>query len=250
MNRTAIITGASGDIGRTLCDVFRSRGYFVLGTDRRTGATAANAFIEFDLREIATSPEKSNRFLAACRKAIGDRAIHTLVNNAAIQILESACTIRRDAWHETLDVNVVAPFFLTQMLADDLKASSGRVINISSIHGHQTKTGFSAYAASKCALLSVTRSLALEYGRHFTVNAIVPAAIGTEMLEASFKGRPEHRKKLDELHPTGSIGTPEQVAEIAHWISDIELPFLNGSCIGLDGGISACLTDPTSLSSG
>jgi NAD(P)-dependent dehydrogenase (short-subunit alcohol dehydrogenase family) len=122
--------------------------------------------------------------------------------------------------------------------------AKGCVINISSIHARLTKPNFVAYATSKAALSGMTRAMAVDLGGRVRVNAIEPAAISTDMLKAGFKDHPEQYAALEQCHPLGRIGTPEEVAALALSIVDGELRFLHGACVGMDGGISARLHDP------
>ena len=122
---------------------------------------------------------------------------------------------------------------------------NGCVINISSIHARLTKSDFSCYAASKAALESLTRSLAIELsGRGVSVNAISPAAISTEMLKEGFAKTPHKLEELESFHPSGSIGTPEQLATFVKSISEQRGGFLTGSVLEFNGAIGGKLHDP------
>jgi NAD(P)-dependent dehydrogenase (short-subunit alcohol dehydrogenase family) len=118
------------------------------------------------------------------------------------------------------------------------------VINIASIHAGLTKPGFSAYSTSKSGLVGLTRSLAVELGAKVRVNAISPAAIDTPMLRDGFSENLAGLAELERIHPGGIIGTPTEVAELAFFMARNESKFLNGSIVGLDGGISGRLHDP------
>jgi len=127
---------------------------------------------------------------------------------------------------------------------EKLKVSKGSVVNITSIHAALTKPGFSTYAMSKAAMDGMTRSLAVELGRDVRINAIAPAAISTPLLEAGFENRLDEFKQLADMHPTGKIGTPADVASLALYLVSEEAAFINGSILGLDGGIRGRLHDP------
>ena len=138
----------------------------------------------------------------------------------------------------------MAPFFLSQAFLSDLERNEGAIVNISSIHEKLTKPEFIAYATSKAALSGLTRTMAVDLGARIRVNAICPAAISTPMLKAGFEGRPDAFSELENAHPSGRIGAPEEVAKVAHWLVVDAPNFLTGSCLGLDGGISGRLHDP------
>jgi NAD(P)-dependent dehydrogenase (short-subunit alcohol dehydrogenase family) len=170
-------------------------------------------------------------------------SLSSLINCSALQRLGSTADVTADDWQRTLDVNLSAPFWLTQTFLPELEAARGCVINIGSIHARLTKPGFVAYATSKAALDGMTRALAVDLGGRVRVNAIAPAAISTPMLEAGFEGRPEARRRLDEYHPAGRIGSPAEVARLARFIAEAD-GFLTGSTLALDGAIASRLHDP------
>jgi NAD(P)-dependent dehydrogenase (short-subunit alcohol dehydrogenase family) len=143
-----------------------------------------------------------------------------------------------------MDVNLISPFLLTQGFLSELENASGSVVNIASIHAQLTKPRFSAYSTSKSALVGLTRALAIELGGRVRVNAIAPAAISTPMLEAGFADDYESLKKLATCHPSGMIGTPEDVARAALYFAETKSMFLNGAILGIDGGIGSRLHDP------
>jgi NAD(P)-dependent dehydrogenase (short-subunit alcohol dehydrogenase family) len=90
----------------------------------------------------------------------------------------------------------------------------------------------------------LTRAMAVDLGARIKVNAICPAAIKTPMLSAGFEGRKKAFDALHQAHPGGRIGLPEEVAHLARYLIAEAPDFLNGSCLGLDGGIAARLHDP------
>ncbi len=94
------------------------------------------------------------------------------------------------------------------------------------------------------ALSGLTRAMAVDLGGRVRVNAICPAAIHTPMLAAGFAERPDALAALHDAHPTGRIGLPEEVAHLARYLIAEAPDFLNGSCLGLDGGIAGRLHDP------
>jgi NAD(P)-dependent dehydrogenase (short-subunit alcohol dehydrogenase family) len=173
-----------------------------------------------------------------------DGALAGLVNNAALQVLGPAEQLTREDWRATLDVNLLAPFLWAQALLPELEAARGAVLNISSIHARLTKPGFVAYATSKAALSGMTRAMAVELGSRVRVNAIEPAAIDTPMLRAGFEGQPGEFARLAGCHPTGHLGSVEDVAQMALVLIDGQIPFLNAACVALDGGIGSALLDP------
>ena len=246
MTPAVIITGALGGIGHALCEEFHSHGFHVFALDRKAGTTAAHTFICGDVRQIVSNLGESAAYLDPIRLELKEKnlALKGIINNAAAQILGSTAALSYTAWEETLQTNLLAPFFLVQAFLPELEKAAGAVVNISSIHEKLTKPGFVAYATSKSALSGLTRAMAVDLGGRVRVNAICPAAIHTPMLAAGFAERPEAFAALHDAHPAGRIGLPEEVAHLARYLIAEAPAFLNGSCLGLDGGIAGRLHDP------
>lgn len=244
--KTCVITGAAGGIGRALADEFHKAGYEVIATDRitRPEHLSCDHYLQIDLASFVEDEAYAKNTFAQIREFLGGRGLNALVNNAAIQILGGADSLTREDWRQTLDVNLIAPFLVTQAFLHELEAAEGSVVNISSIHARVTKKNFVAYATSKAALSAMTRTLAVDLGPRVRVNAIEPAAIETGMLKASFEGKPELYRQLEACHPQERIGQPEEVARLALAIVESGMSFLQGACIGLDGGIANRLFDP------
>lgn len=244
--RWAVITGAAGGIGQALVQEFHASGYSVVATDKliRPANLNCDHYLQADLALVASHAEYDNRALSELKAVLGPDGLHALINNAAIQLLGGAETLTREDWQQTLNVNLLAPFFLSQALLPELKSVQGCIVNISSIHARLTKKNFVAYATSKAALSGLTRSLAVDLCGRVRVNGIEAAAIDTPMLRAGFSGNSEGLRQLECFHPSGRIGTTLELAQLARCIADPTSQFLNGAIIPLDGGIGALLHDP------
>lgn len=243
MKRSVLITGAAGGIGRALCHGFKAAGWRVVATDTVPASKVGDVYLRQDLGELK-SKEVLREFAGKVRTATRRSPLAAIINNAAIQQLNPTPAVQVGEWETSLTINLVAPFLLVQEFLPELEKSRGAVINIASIHAALTKPGFVVYATTKAALAGMTRALAVDLGARVRVNAICPAAISTPMLEAGFEGRAGARRELDEFHPVGRIGAPEEVARLAVFMASGEVGFLQGSCVGLDGGISGRLHDP------
>ena len=244
--RYCLITGCAGGIGQSLVRGFSSAGYQVIGTDIVVKPDGLDCpyYIQFDVSLIADDEQYAANFLSTVRRYIGDNGLHVLINNAAIQILGGVDSLTRQDWRNTLDVNLLAPFFLTKLLLPELEATKGSIINISSIHATLTKSNFVAYATSKAALSGMTKAMAIDLGSRVRVNAIEPAAIETEMLIAGFNNNPALLKNLKDYHPAGRIGQADELAKLAIAIASDGMSSLHGACVTFDGGISSRLFDP------
>lgn len=247
--KACLVTGAAGGIGRALARTFSDAGYHVIATDivESPGGIACASYIPGDLVKFVRDEHYAEGMVQKVRAALSGKHLRVLINNAAVQILGGVDHLGRSDWQSTLDVNLLAPFLLTQALLPDLEATNGSsasVINIGSIHARLTKKGFVAYATSKAALAGMTRAMAIDLGPRIRVNAIEPAAIETEMLKAGFVDKPDQYAGLSRIHPQQRIGEPEEVAFFALAIADGGMRFLHGACIGIDGGLASRLFDP------
>ncbi len=244
--RYCLITGSAGGIGQALVRGFSSAGYQVIATDIDVKPDGLNCqhYVQADLSLIVDDEQYATNFFSTISQYVHGCGLHVLINNAAIQILGGVDSLTRQDWQNTLDVNLLAPFFLTKSLLPELESAKGSVINISSIHATLTKSNFVAYATSKAALSGMTKAMAIDLGSRIRVNAIEPAAIETEMLIEGFNNNQKLLKNLKDYHPVGRIGQPEELAKLAIAIANEGMNFLHGSCITFDGGISSRLFDP------
>lgn len=251
MNRTpdtrfALVTGAAGVIGQALVQAFHDANYAVIATDciEPPSGLPCTAFFAADLKRSVADEAYAANLFEEVRQLVGTGKLKVLINNAATQIIGNVADLTREDWHTSLNTNVLAPFFWTQGLLNDLQAAEGSVINIGSIHSRLTKPHFSAYATSKAALVGLSRSMAVELGGRVRVNTIEPAAIRTPMLLEGFGGDLKKLQALETHHPTKSIGEPEEIGKLAVSLASGDLQFLNGCNLNIDGGISARLHDP------
>ena len=241
---TALVTGAQGGIGAAICQSLRKRKYDVIGVDLKKGNNAAQTDHVFDLADLARAPARVENVLRDIEASLSD-GLALLVNNAAVQVVKPIGEITAEDWDLTFDVNLKAPFLLVQRFLPLLEQAKGAVVNIASIHANLTKPGFAAYAASKGALVTLTRSMAVELGpRGIRANAVLPAATDTPMLRAGFAGDVDALDRLGPIHPLGRIARPEEVAEVVAFLASPEASFVTGAAIEVNGGIGVRIHDP------
>lgn len=246
-NKFVIITGTNGGIGSALVKVYKNAGYKVIGIDKSISNSnpIVDHFIKIDLVSILSNQKKSNLLFSKLDKILSTGILDTLVNNAAIQILNPINKLSVSDFTLSLNTNTTIPFYLVKNLYGLLKKSkNASVVNISSIHSKLTKPNFIAYATSKSALIGMTKAMAIEFGKEIRVNSISPAAIATNMLKEGFVGKYELLKKLNKMHPVGRIGEPNEVADLSLFLSSDKARFINGANFNIDGGISSRLYDP------
>lgn len=245
-NPIALITGAAGGIGKVLVSAFTNHGYRVLAVDKviEPADMTCWKYIQIDLQKLFSDVSYMICILSEIKQQLSNDGLNVLINNAAVQVLGGVASLTMENWRKSLDVNLLAPFVLTQGLLTHLEMAKGCVINVSSIHARLTKPNFVAYATSKSALSGLTRAMAIDLAGKIRVNAVEPAAIATEMLKAGFVDQPEKLNLLENYHPQGRIGTPEEVAALCLSIASGDMQFMHGACISLDGGISGRLYEP------
>ncbi|MFC7293040.1 SDR family NAD(P)-dependent oxidoreductase [Hirschia litorea] len=248
MSDSVIITGAQGGIGAALCKAFKDEGWFVIATGRNAAsdmdAQLFDAFIIADLNEIATSPDKAAQFKQDVEKHTDAHPLKALVNNAAIQILGRTEDLKPEDLTLSFNVNVLAPFMLTQQFLPALTAQNGSVLNIGTVHAQSTKAEFPAYATTKTAMHGLTRALAVDLGGRVRVNTLAPAATETPMLKAGFEGKPEAYQALAQAHPIGRIADVSEIAQAALFLCSDKASFITGSTLYADGGVLSRLHDP------
>ena len=243
--RAVFITGIAGGIGAALGAAYRKAGWRVIGSGRTApDPDICDAFVEADLNALAEDAAVLSQVTADVRTALDGAALTALVNNAAAQILAPADQITAADWRRTMNVNLTAPFRLSQAFLPELEAASGTILNIGSVHAQATKPEFAAYATSKAALHGLTRALAVDLGKRVRVVCLAPAAISTPMLLAGFERREEAFKSLEACHPAERIGAPDEVAAAALFLTGPDAGFATGTTFWLDGGVLSRLHDP------
>jgi NAD(P)-dependent dehydrogenase (short-subunit alcohol dehydrogenase family) len=242
MNKVVLITGVLGGIGSLIAETFKSNGYFVIGLDLNNKNTGcSDVFIPFDLDQYCVNQEYRTEINRVLEKKIP--SLNVLINNAAVQILGKTEEIKLYEWSQTLNVNLTAPFLLSQFFLKKLENTKGCIINISSIHQQLTKKRFVSYATSKAALVGLTKSMSVDLQGIVRVNSISPAAIDTPMLHDGFNNDKKKIEELNLIHPLQRIGKPKEVAKLALLLAEDGLGFINGANIQIDGGISNVLKD-------
>jgi NAD(P)-dependent dehydrogenase (short-subunit alcohol dehydrogenase family) len=241
MTRVAVVTGVLGDIGASIADRFAGSGWTVLGMDKRaTAPSSCSRFLSFDLANYTDLP-------AALDELVGEDQVDTLVNNAGVQYVAPIASMAVDALVEVFSVNTFAPYVAIQTLAARLEATHGSVVNISSVHANATSRGMSAYAASKAALVGLTRAAAVDLApAGIRVNAVLPGAVDTAMLRQGMAERAGGVEgslaRLAAGTPLGRIGRPNEVADLVEYLADTRRSsFVTGQSFVLDGGALARL---------
>jgi 3-oxoacyl-[acyl-carrier protein] reductase len=234
----ALVTGGSGGIGAAICRRLAADGRHVIVHAHR-GIDAARAIAA----EIVAGGGSAEALSFDVADAHGARAaLETLLEAGPVQILVNNAGIHDDAafpgmseaqWRRVIDVSLHGFFHVTQPLVlPMLRTRWGRIVNMASVSAMTGNRGQANYAAAKGALISATRTLALELGkRGVTVNAVAPGLIDTPM-SAEF---PEER--LRSLVPLQRTGTAAEVAELVAFLASDRAAYITGQTVPINGGM-------------
>lgn len=238
MTQTAIVTGAAGDIGRAICDRLRADGLTVFGFDKNA-SPAADRWIEIDVGDLGA-------LRSAAAEISRTTDVAAVVHNAAIQPLAKAGETDYATFVEAMRVNVLAADSLVHATRENLAATRGSVVVVSSVHATATTTGINAYATSKAALEGWVRSASIDLGPEIRVNAVRPGAVDSAKLVEGFErwgpnAASERRAVLVGRTPLRRIGRPSEIASAVSFLASDEAAFITGSTLVVDGGASACL---------
>ncbi len=244
MTRTVAITGVAGGIGSATAVAFHGAGWAVAGIDLVAPDSAApiDAFTTIDLGGPDIGDDLDAFFSALA-------GLDALVNVAAIQGTEPIDSTSTAAWDEVIDANARGTFLAMRAAHPHLEKSRGAVVNVASVHALATSAGAAPYAASKGAIVALTRAAAVEWAPDVRVNAILPGAVDTTMLRHGIRrwappeGVDAALSELAARIPLGRIGRPEEIAEAILFLADGgRSSFITGQSLVADGGALARLS--------
>lgn len=240
--KTAVVSGAGSGIGHAIAVALAREGaqVAICGRDREKLDRAASAIGAACLTVAAdvSNLQDVNVLVAAAVERF--QAIHILVNNAGILLPGTAESLTEAEWDHTFAINVRGMWLLTRAVLPHMRAAGGgSIINVGSVLSLLGARNRVAYAASKGAVLAMTRAMALDHAADkIRVNCICPGIVETEMVTA-FQMDEAARKKRVSMHPLGRFGQPEDVAGLAVFLASDESSWITGSAYNVDGGYSA-----------
>ena len=241
MKQVALVTGSSRGIGRAIATQLAREGYAVC-INYLEQREAAESLVEQlrgeGCRAIAVQADVADRkaveaMVRATEETFGP--VTLLVNNAGISRQGLFQDVDDELWNRYFAVNVTgARNAIQAVLPHMLHEKSGCIVNITSIWGLRGASCEVTYAATKAALVGLTRSLALELAPSgIRVNAVAPGCIETDMVRALGQ---ETREMLVEQTPLGSLGTPEDIAQAVSFLASEKASFFTGQILTADGG--------------
>ena len=237
--KRALVTGASGGIGREIARALGKAGARVALSGTRVAA------LEDTAREMGGgehpilpcnlgNQDEVDKLVPSAESALG--GLDILVNNAGMTRDNLFMRMKNEEWDEVLAVNLTAAFHLTRaVLRGMMKQRYGRIISITSVVGVAGNAGQGNYAASKAGLIGMSKSLAQEVAsRNITVNTIAPGFIASAMTdELSDKQRETILQKV----PAGRLGTADEVAACTVFLASAEAGYITGHTLNVNGGM-------------
>jgi 3-oxoacyl-[acyl-carrier protein] reductase len=246
--RVAIVTGGATGLGRAVALEFAQRGVSVAfnyielpGRDVAAQALLAETAIKalgvgvYSARCDVRDRADVEGFVVAARERLG--GVHFLVNNAGVTHDGALWRLSEDAWREVMDTNVTGAFHCIQAVAPILRAQRfGKVVSVASHQAFRPGFGIANYAASKAALIGLTRSAAVDLGpSNINVNAVAPGFVKTELLATlprEVLERAEHESVL------GRVADPEDVARVIVFLCSEAARHITGQVLVVDGGLT------------
>ena len=240
--KVAIITGGSRGIGFEMAKIFSENGAKVVITSKNSQQLKDTANQLSNTIPISADIRKEEDVKNVVEKTIEKFGkLDILVNNAGVfPKIQQLHEISELEWNDVLDVNLNGQFRFTKFSIPYLQKTSGTIINVSSDAGLKAYEGFNAdaYSASKAALIVLTKCWALEYAKDkIRVNCVCPGVVDTDMTKPFLKTEKD-REFMDNDHPIGRIGQPEEVAKSVLFLASDDSSWTTGAILAVDGGQS------------
>ncbi len=236
-NKVVIVTGGASGIGLATCQRFGQDGARVVIADlnKEKADQAAEEIKQAgapDVLACACDVSKEEQVIACVQNAIQQFGrLDVVVNNAGLMVFKPIEELTGEDWTRILSVDLLGAFYFTKQAFIHMK-TGGAIVNVSSIHAIETDPLVAPYAAAKAALLSLTRSAALEgKPKNIRVNSVLPGAIDTPMLWDN----PNVKSGAEKI-AAGDVGKPEDIAAAIAYLASDDAQFIQGAELLVDGG--------------
>ena len=236
-DKKILITGATGGIGKALVKKFLSLDGNVLATGTKIEKldTLKKEFPKINILKFDISDHsKIEEFIENVSSQL--TGLDVLVNNAGINMDNLSLRMKDEEWKKVIDINLGSTFFLCKYaIKKMLKNKYGRIVNITSIVGHTGNLGQSNYAASKAAIIAMSKSLAIEYAKkNITINCVSPGFIQSKMTDNIVESI---KAVLTSRIPMSKLGTGEDVSNTVAFLSSDAASYITGETIHVNGGM-------------
>ena len=237
-NKNIILTGATGGIGASIADTLINlkSNLIVTGTNEKKLEELKHKHPKIiSIKQDISAHDELEGFIDKCSQELGDK-IDVLINNAGITKDNLTIRMNKDEWDKVIDINLTSTFLLTKhTIKKMLKKKTGKIINITSVVGHTGNLGQVNYSASKGGILSMSKSLSLEYAKkNITVNCIAPGFIETAM---TAEINEEYKSQLKSKIPLDKFGSPQDIANCAAFLCSDLSNYITGETIHVNGGM-------------
>ena len=238
MRKNALITGATGGIGRAIVNVLSEEYNLVIVGRNQEKLNTISKSNKAILKSFSCHLSKQEDVKKLIEKMLSESIeIDILVNNAGITDDSLFIRMTVDKWQKVIETNLTANFNLTNFISKQMiKKRWGRIINITSVVGHTGNVGQANYCASKLGVIGMSKSIALELAkRNITVNCISPGFIETNMTASLSQDQKDNiLKKI----PLEKIGSPEDIAYSVRFLASNESGYITGETIHVNGGLA------------
>jgi NAD(P)-dependent dehydrogenase (short-subunit alcohol dehydrogenase family) len=245
-NHHVLVTGGSRGIGAAIVEKALAEGarVSIIDVEAEAGAALVKSLAAEDRCHFGAGSVCSAADIARVHEEAVRRfgPVTGLVNNAGRNSYADPVTMTERDWDDVFSVDLKAAWLVArQVLPGMIAMKRGSIVNIASVHADMTYPGFFPYAAAKSGLVGLTRSMALDMGKHqIRVNALSPGYTATFLVNEFFdKGDPGLRQKVLDVHPLGRIGEPAEIANCVSFMLSDEASFVTGANWLADGGLSA-----------
>lgn len=237
--KVAIVTGAGGGIGAAIARRLIAEGASVVLADLDLAkAQAVAAELGANSLAVACNVAAEDQVVACVDQAIARfQRLDIVVNNAGLMTFKGLPEWSAADWTKVLAVDLIGAAILVRELFRHAGPDGGAIVNIASVHAERTTAGCAPYSAAKAALLSLTRTAAIEgKAKKIRANAVLPGAIDTPMLWDN----PNLKSGVEKILPT-DVGKPEDIAAATAFLASDDAHFISGAALAVDGGRLAAL---------